>query len=184
MSEKKPVSMSIEGFKDHREEVIALISKRLLHVPKVAAKNFPKVIREQPTHARWGFENEFRVFLLLFMTEKNDIRFASEVVAGRNPFVGLFDTSGEVPVAFALENAQGTYIKSNVVENMALMRLSGDSSAIVEDTSIKLRIEGSKEIEYTIDLALVLSFSEAPDSEQFLTRLDNLLSYAVSQWTS
>jgi hypothetical protein len=101
-----------------------------------------------------------------------------------DPFPGLIIASDTViPIAFEINNSNYGYYKNISIKNSYSFKVKNDCSFILEN--YRQMIDTADEhIEYIIDLAYVITFTDKVNLENFYDPLDSLIKYSLTIWSS
>lgn len=159
------------------------IISKLLFVPPEIKSFLPSILSKVPVTTFTFLTDTY--FLLVFIDSEAVKRIKLFLEKGFDPFPGLIKPEElSVGAAFRVEKARNTFCASNKVTNIYSFSLGKDSTIILQDHKISVNAKDIGDIEYTIDLAYIISFGDEININNFYDYIEDLVAYSFKQWRS
>jgi hypothetical protein len=158
------------------------ILNKLSTVPEEIRGSLPSILSS--LHSVTTHQTD-QYFLIVFLKDKEEERVIKFAKQGVNPFPGLvLPQERERPTAISLDNSRYFYLNGNKVTNLYSLKLGKDCTVVIQNHRQSIGTKEFGRIEYTIDLAYLISFGNEITIHNFYDYLDDLITFSLKTWRS
>ena len=176
--------------RDYITSIIDLDSKRfvkiidkLANIPDEIKDNVPQVL----THSNYVVTNltDDYCFVVFVHDKKEFKRIEKFEKQGVNPFPGLIlPQDRDRPTAIALNRSRNWYLNGNKISNLYFLKLGKDCTVVIQNHKQSIGTKEFGKVDYTIDLAYLVSFGNEITLYNFYDYLDDLILFSLKTWGS
>jgi len=172
--------LSIEEQKDIKNKINNILSKYFTEDFKKNQK-VPRILNQEAVD--YVINSSGKWIIIAFISINSIKKFDEYFEKYRDPFPGLLVTiDTPMPIAFNLKNSSYNYFKDNVIKNMYSFKVEDDCSFILENHHQIIKTSRGEDIDYIIDLAYIITFTEKININNFYEVLDPLIKHSLSIW--
>ena len=157
------------------------IVNKLHSAPESIRNNFPPLL-EKPHYIITQASEKY--LLLVFASKEENKRIEKFNKKNLNPFPGLIRLQNDLgPTAISLNSNQKFFLIGNTTTNLFSLRLGEDCSVVIQNHKININTKKIGTIQYTLDLAYLISYGKEINKHNVLEYLDDLIAFSVKTWS-
>jgi len=156
-----------------------IVERRFLHVSKKVKSFLPEIFHKNDVI--WSVFNYNATYILCFFSETNNERVEDFQKRGLGAFPTLITENAEEAGFKILSNVKNTFIHKSITYNRFSFYLEQDTTLIICEYKISVDTTDVGLLEYTIDLAFIVTLGDEITEDNFCDYLEDLIVYYINK---